>query len=63
MDQKLNRIYVYTEAMTRVEKILEPLWNEYMLEQSMSKKKTIWVVIEQLENIQNNLNDKYLKTS
>ena len=63
MQKKLNRIYAYVEAMQRVEKILEPLWSEYINEQNIIRKKIIWNKIEKFEAIQNNLNEQYLKRS
>ena len=67
MDQKLqskvNRIYIYVEAMKKVDEILEPLWQEYINEQDMTKKKQIWGKIEKFEKIQDNLNDQYHKRS
>lgn len=60
--KKINRIYVYIEALKRNEAILEPLWQEYINEQDLTIKKKIWVKIEKFESISNNLNDQYLKT-
>ena len=59
LQNKVNRIYAYVEAMNRVDRILEPLWNEYINEQSMTRKEIIWKKIERFEKIQDNLNDQY----
>ena len=61
--KKINNIYAYVEAMQRVENILKPLWDEYINEQDMTRKKRIWAKIEKFEQISNNLNDRYLQKS
>lgn len=63
LQKKVDRIYAYAEAMKKLDKILEPLWDEYINEESMNRKKIIWSKIEKFEKIQNNLNDQYLKRS
>ena len=63
LQKKVNNIYVYVEAMQRVESILKPLWDAYINEQDMARKKRIWAKIEKFEQISNNLNEQYLKRS
>lgn len=62
LQKKIDRIFVYTEAMEKVENILKPLWSEYINGKDIVRKKKLWSKIEKFEQISNNLNDKYLKS-